>query len=147
LTRGGYDLFHGWSGECVRTLRVARELGIPTLLEIPTWHRHKGKAKPTRQTQSERERSEARGWTGLKNRLLISRQQVLEEYGLADRILVLSAKAEETFLAAGIAPEKLFRHQRGVDVERFRPAAKTPEKFIALFVGALIKRKGVHHLL
>ena len=147
LARGGYDLFHGWSGESVRTLRAAGRLGVPGVIEIPTWHRNKGKDKPTRLTKSERERAEARGWQGMKNRLLVTRQQVLEEYDLADLILVLSEKAEETFLAAGIAREKLFRHQRGVDVVRFTPAPQPPEKFVAVFVGALIKRKGVHHLL
>ncbi len=147
LARGGYDLFHGWSGECLRTLRIARQRGVPGIIEIPTWHRNKGKIKPARRTKSERERAEARGWPGWKNRLLVTRQQVLEEYDLADLILVLSQKAEETFLTAGIAPEKLFRHQRGVDVERFTPAEKPPGKFRAVFVGALIERKGVHHLL
>lgn len=147
LADGEFTLFHGWSGECVRTLRAARRLGIPSLIEIPTWHRNKGKVKPARPTKSERERAAASGWRGIKDRLLITRQQVLEEYDLADLILVLSEKAEETFLTAGIAREKLFRHQRGVDVERFRPAEKPPEKFVALFVGALIKRKGVHHLI
>ncbi len=147
LAAGGFTLFHGWSGECVRTLREARRLRIPSLIEIPTWHRNKGKIKPARPTKSERERAEASGWRGIKDRLLITRQQVLEEYDLADLILVLSEKAEETFLAAGVAKEKLFRHQRGVDVQRFRPAEKAPEKFVALFVGALIKRKGVHHLI
>ena len=147
LARGGYDLFHGWSGESVRTLREAKRLGIPSVIEIPTWHRHKGKIKPLRLTQSERVRAEAGGLAGLRNRLLVSRQQMLEEYELADQILVLSEKAEETFLAAGIAKEKLFRHHRGVDVNRFTPAQKPPEIFRAVFVGALIERKGVHHLL
>lgn len=147
LARADYNCFHGWSGECVRTLREAKRRGVRSVIEIPTWHRNKGKAKPARQTKSERERGEASGWPGLKNRLLVTRQQVLEEYDLADLILVLSEKAEETFLAAGIAREKLFRHQRGVDVARFTPAEKPPEKFVVVFVGALIKRKGVHHLL
>lgn len=147
LERGPWKFFHGWSGECARSLRVARERGIPSLIEIPTWHRHKGKEKPTRLTKSEREAAALRGWAGWKQRLLISRQQMLEEYELADRILVLSEKAEETFLAAGVPKEKLFRHQRGVDPERFHPAETAPEKFRALFVGALIERKGVHHLL
>lgn len=147
LARGGFDLFHGWSGECVRTLREARRRGVRSLIEIPTWHRHKGRDKPVRLTKSERERAAASGWQGFKNRLLVTRQQVLEEYELADLILVLSEKAEETFLAAGVPREKLFRHQRGVDVERFHPAEKPPEKFVALFVGALIQRKGVHHLI
>jgi glycosyltransferase involved in cell wall biosynthesis len=147
IARGIWKVFHGWSGECVRTLRAAKERGIRTMIEIPTWHRHKGKDKPTRLTKSEREAAAAKGWQGLKNRLLVSRQQMLEEYELADRILVLSEKAEETFLAAGVPKEKLFRHQRGVDVQRFRPAERRPEKFRAVFVGALIERKGVHHLL
>jgi glycosyltransferase involved in cell wall biosynthesis len=147
IARGMWKVFHGWSGECVRTLRAAKELGIRTMIEIPTWHRHKGKDKPMRLTKSEREAAAATGWQGLKNRLLVSRQQMLEEYELADRILVLSEKAEETFLAAGVPKEKLFRHQRGVDVQRFRPAERRPEKFRAVFVGALIERKGVHHLL
>jgi glycosyltransferase involved in cell wall biosynthesis len=147
IARGMWKVFHGWSGECVRTLRAAKERGIRAMIEIPTWHRHKGKDKPMRLTKSEREAAAAKGWQGLKNRLLVSRQQMLEEYELADRILVLSEKAEETFLAAGVPKEKLFRHQRGVDVQRFRPAERRPEKFRAVFVGALIERKGVHHLL
>jgi hypothetical protein len=58
LARGDYDLFHGWSGECVRTLGEARKRGVPSVIEIPTWHRHKGKQKPRRLTKSERERAE-----------------------------------------------------------------------------------------
>lgn len=147
LAAGEFDLFHGWSGECVRTLGEAKRRGIPSVIEIPTWHRHKGKAKPVRLTKSERERAETRGWEGMKNRLLVTRQQVLEEYELADLILVLSEKAEETFLAAGVPAEKLFRHHRGVNIERFTPAKTPQEIFRAVFVGALIQRKGVHHLL
>ena len=147
LARGDYDLFHGWSGECVRTLAEARKRGVPGVIEIPTWHRHKGRQKPRRLTKSERERADASGWEGVKNRMLVTRQQILEEYDLADLLLVLSSKAEETFRAAGVPPEKLFRHQRGVDIERFTPAPQPPEIFRAVFVGALIQRKGVHHLL
>src|SRR5260370_17666674 len=83
------------------------------------------------------------GWL---NRLLISRQQSLEEYELADLLLVLSEKAEETFRFAGFPKRKLFRMSRGVNVDRFHPG-KRPQIFRALFVGALIKRKGVHLLL
>ena len=147
VTREGTTLFHGWSGECVRTLRACRRRAIPSIIEIPTWHRHKGRVKPERLTKSERERAEARGWAAFRNRFLVTRQQMLEEYALADLLLVLSAKAEETFLAAGLPGEKLFRHQRGVDVDRFAPAPQPPEIFRVLFVGALIERKGVQHLL
>jgi glycosyltransferase involved in cell wall biosynthesis len=148
FTRGTpYDLFHGWSGESVLTLLEAKRRGVPSVIEIGTWHRHKGRKKNAAPTQSERQRAAATGWEGWKNRLLISRQQTLEEYELADLLFVLSSKAEETFLAAGVDRRKLFRHQRGVDVERFTPAPEPPKLFRAVFVGALITRKGVHHLL
>jgi glycosyltransferase involved in cell wall biosynthesis len=146
LRTGRYDLFHGWSGECLRTLREAKRMGIPSVLEIPTWHRNKGKEKPA-VTKSERERAAAPWPQRLMNGLLITRQQVIEEYDLATLIVVLSHCAADTFRAAGVAEEKLFYLPRGVDIERFTPAERPPEKFRAIFLGALKKRKGVHTLL
>jgi glycosyltransferase involved in cell wall biosynthesis len=145
LRKGSFDLFHGWSGEALHTLRVAKELGVPSVLEIPTWHRHKGNVVPFR-TEAEIRMESAPIPQRWLNRLLVSRQQSLEEYELADLLLVLSEKAEETFLFAGFPKSKLFRMARGVDVERFKPATPPPV-FRALFVGALIKRKGVQLLL
>jgi glycosyltransferase involved in cell wall biosynthesis len=145
LRKGSFDLFHGWSGEALHSLRTAKGLGIPSVLEIPTWHRHKGNVVPLR-TTAEIQMDKAPLPQRLLNRLLVSRQQSLEEYELADLLLVLSEKAEETFMFAGFPKSKLFRMSRGVDVERFRPGSPPPV-FRALFVGALIKRKGVHLLL
>jgi glycosyltransferase involved in cell wall biosynthesis len=145
LRKGSFDLFHGWSGESLLSLRTAKKLGIPTVLEIPTWHRHKGNVVPQRTDAEIRMESASipKRWL---NRLLISRHQSLEEYELADILLVLSEKAEETFRFAGFPKRKLFRMSRGVDVDRFRPGIPPPV-FRALFVGALIRRKGVHLLL
>src|ERR1700687_4128449 len=39
LDRCQYDFFHSWSGDCLETLRVAKKRKIPSLIEIPTWHR------------------------------------------------------------------------------------------------------------
>ena len=146
LRTGRHDLFHAWSGECLRTLREARRMGIPSVIEIPTWHRNKGKQKPAL-TKSERERAAAPWPHRLMNRLLVTRQQVMEEYDLATLIVVLSHCAADTFRAAGVPEEKLFYLPRGVDIERFTPAEKPPDKFRAIFLGALKKRKGVHTLL
>lgn len=44
------------------------------------------------------------------------------EYAIADRIVVLSSFARETFLAQGFAPDRLIQLTLGVDVARFRPA-------------------------
>ena len=45
LETGRYDLFHSWSGDCLRSLKVAKRRRIPSVLEIPTWHRDGGKEK------------------------------------------------------------------------------------------------------
>jgi glycosyltransferase involved in cell wall biosynthesis len=144
LRGGGYDCFHGWSGDCFRSLIEARRRGVPSVMDIPTWHRNKGKRK-SGETRSERE-SRLEGKRGWLERLEISRLEMLAEYDLADLILVPSRKSAETFLAAGVAEEKLHYVARGVDIERYQPG-ETPETFRVCFVGALIERKGVHVLL
>ncbi len=146
IETGRYDLLHTWSGDARQSLRAAHARGIPTLLEIPTWHRNKGKIKKDK-TWSEIQRDAAPFPRSLLNRLLITRQQVMEEYTLATLLLVLSEKARETFLTAGIPPEKLFLTSRGVDPHTFSPAPAPPEKFRAIFIGSLSRRKGIHHLL
>ena len=120
--------------------------GFPALLEIPTWHRNKGRHKPF-ETKSERQLRARRDWRAWLDRLPPSRQRILLEYELADLLLVQSTFAAETFLSAGIAADKIVYVARGADIERFTPAAAPPEKFRAIFAGALIKRKGVHHIL
>jgi glycosyltransferase involved in cell wall biosynthesis len=146
LRTGEFDFFHAWSGECLRTLREARRMGIPSMIEIPTWHRNKGKQKPPL-TRSEIDREAAPWPRRIMNSLLVTRQQVMEEYDLATLIVVLSHCAADTFRAAGIPEDKLFYLPRGVDIHRFTPTDKLPEKFRAIFLGALKKRKGVHTLL
>jgi glycosyltransferase involved in cell wall biosynthesis len=141
LATGRYDLFHSWSGDCLQSLRVAHKLGIPSIVEIPTWHRDRGKLGAGRGPSSLP--TADRRW---KENLLQTRERFLEEYDLASLLLVLSEKAAETFRVQGFPEEKLFYLPRGVDVERFKPGIRPPI-FRAVFSGALIERKGIHHLL
>ncbi|CAN5491354.1 hypothetical protein BH18VER2_BH18VER2_10130 [soil metagenome] len=145
LATGRYDMFHSWSGDCLLSLREAQKRGIPSILEIPTWHRDRGKIKrPAANGAAEEPQLPwTRRW---KEDLLLQRDRFLEEYDLADLILVLSEKAADTFRVQGFPEEKLFYLPRGVDVERFTPGSR-PAHFRAVFSGALIERKGVHHLL
>ncbi len=145
LATGRYDLFHSWSGDCLRSLQVAKQRHIPSIVEIPTWHRDGGKAKVSRQDVPE-STSNGRGLQRWKAGLLLERKRFVEEYKLADLLLVLSETAADTFRARGFPEEKLFYLPRGVDVERFKPGHR-PTKFRTVFSGALIKRKGIHHLL
>ena len=145
LATGRYDFFHGWSGESLRTLRTANKLGVPSVLDIPTWHvahgfrAHENVPPPG----------------GLSGRLLprkwlrplpVVPWRIKEEYDRATVILTRSTYATETFLKEGFAPERIFQTDDGADIVRFQPG-EPPPVFRALFVGALIKRKGVHLLL
>ena len=141
LETGRYDLFHSWSGDCLESLRVAKRRGIPSLVEIPTWHRDRGKVG--RGAALAAQPQKAKTW---KENLLMTRERYIEEYDLADLLVVLSERAADTFRVQGFPEEKLFYLPRGVDVERFRPGSR-PSVFRAVFSGALIQRKGVHHLL
>lgn len=140
LASGRFDLFHSWSGDCLESLRMAKRMGIPSLVEIPTWHRDRGKTvRPPVASANAKKRS----W---KERMLLDRERFIEEYDLADLLIVLSEKAADTFRVQGFSDDKLFYLPRGVDVERFRPGVRPPV-FRAVFSGALIERKGIHHLL
>jgi glycosyltransferase involved in cell wall biosynthesis len=128
----------------LETLRVAKTKKIPSLIEIPTWHR--GSQKPDVSGQKSDVR---KNW---KSRTLLDRERFLEEYELASLVAVLSEKAAESFRAANFPDEKMFYLPRGVDVDRFKPASepdgrKRPPIFRAIFSGALIERKGIHNLL
>lgn len=140
LGTGRYDLFHSWSGDCLQSLRVAKKMGIPSIVEIPTWHRDRGKTGDRAPAAAaERQRT----W---KENLLQTRERFIEEYDLADLLFVLSQKAADTFRVQGFPEDKLYYLPRGVDVERFKPGPRPPI-FRAVFSGALIERKGIHHLL
>lgn len=144
LESGRYDFFHSWSGDCLQTLRVAKKKKIPSLIEIPTWHRD----RPTGKVGQLESRSTPSGsWSEKwKSGLLLERERFIEEYELADLVVVLSEKAAETFRARDFSEQKLFYLPRGVDVDRFKPGPRPPI-FRAIFSGALIERKGIHHLL
>ncbi len=141
LETGRYDFFHSWSGDCLQSLRVAKNKKIPSLIEIPTWHRDRATGKvgePKIQATGPLAK-----W---KSRLLLDRERFIEEYELADLVVVLSERAAETFRGKNFPEEKLFYLPRGVDIDRFKPGVRPP-KFRAIFSGALIERKGIHHLL
>ena len=145
VASGRYDFFHGWSGDSLATLREANRRGVPAVLDIPTWHVAHGFRKYENIPPPG-------GWSGRLlprrwlDRLPIIPARLREEYDRATLLLTRSTYASETFLAEGFPAEKIFNTDEGADVERFRPG-EPPPLFRALFVGALIRRKGVHLLL
>jgi glycosyltransferase involved in cell wall biosynthesis len=156
LSTRRYDLFHGWSGNSLRTLRVAKKRAIPSVLEIPVWHVEKLMPEPAATVQPAQEETRGRFTEKLLRRLfIVTRQQILQEYDLADLLLVPSLWSAKSFLDAGIPEEKLFLLGAGVDTELFRndDSPDLPQAFSAerpmrvVFCGALTRRKGIHILL
>jgi glycosyltransferase involved in cell wall biosynthesis len=148
-----FDLFHGWSGSSLRSLRVAKKRGIASVLEIPLWHINKIRSQPGETSPPD---TGKRATETLMERIFtVTTEQILEEYDLADLLLVPSECAARSFLEAGVAEEKLFLLGAGVDTELFRddtssdlPSAFSAERPMrAVFCGALTRRKGVHVLL
>jgi glycosyltransferase involved in cell wall biosynthesis len=73
------------------------------------------------------------------------------EIELSDSILVGSTFVRDTFVANGVAPEKIRVIPYGVDAERFAPAPRGAVRpgrpFRVLFVGQIGERKGISYLL
>lgn len=77
-----------------------------------------------------------------------------EEIALADHLVTVSELARETYLAAGVAAEKVHAVPLGADLELFQPpadrdapAGTEPDAFVFLFAGATSHRKGFDLLL
>src|SRR5438132_5146497 len=77
LATGRYDLFHTWSGDCMLSLQAAKQRGIPSIVEIPTWHRDGGKNKVERRKVAE-SATTSRGLARWKARLLLERKRFIE---------------------------------------------------------------------
>src|ERR1041385_7780651 len=87
LATGRYDLFHSWSGDCLRSLQIAERRRIPSIVEVPTWHRDGGKQK-FEQPKVASPPEHASSFEKWKNRLLLQRKRFIREYELADLLLV-----------------------------------------------------------
>jgi glycosyltransferase involved in cell wall biosynthesis len=144
---GRIDLVHTWPMGARDTLRTARRLGIPTVLERPNAH--------TRFAyEVVRAECERLGVALPADHEHAFNEQTLaleeEEYALADHLLCPSDFVLRTFVDQGFAPERLVRHQYGYDHVRFHPPAgerARGEGLTLLFVGVCAVRKGVHFAL
>jgi glycosyltransferase involved in cell wall biosynthesis len=123
------------------------------VLEIPLWHINKIRSQPGE--TSPPDTGQRATQTLMERVFTVTTEQILEEYDLADLLLVPSECAARSFLEAGLPEEKLFLLGAGVDTELFRddtssdlPSVFSAERPMrAVFCGALTRRKGVHVLL
>jgi len=144
---GEIDIVHAWPLGSLETLKVARRLGIPTVLERPNAH--------TRMAyEVVREECEKLGvelppdHEHAYNETILAREEA--EYELADRLLCPSEFVVKTFVDNGVPPERLVRHIYGYDDARFHlPEEPRPSDapLTMLYVGVAAVRKGLHYAL
>lgn len=139
------DLVHLWPLGAIRTLRVARRLGIPTVLERPNAHTafaYQAVAEENRRVGVALPRDHDHAF----NPESLAREE--EEYELASFLLCPSDFVAGTFMERGFPEHKLLRHRYGFDALRFRPDPAIAERpFSLLYAGVCEPRKGLHHAL
>jgi glycosyltransferase involved in cell wall biosynthesis len=148
IAKERWDVVHCWSGVAEEVLRAPLS-GAPLRLIM------RGSAHIRAQECLLREEAErTRTPSDCPSPWMIAREE--REYALADRIVVLSSFAYESFVAAGIKCDKLQPIPLGVQTEAFRPTTEVVESRVrrilagkrlrVLYVGALSFQKGMWDL-
>lgn len=133
------DIFVGWSGVSLHSLRRAREYGAVTVVE-------RGSSHMRYQTAILREEYEKFGASSQITHPDIYEKE-LQEYEEADYVAVPSSFVKSTFLEEGVSANKLLHLPFGVEISDFRPVPKEDNTFRVIHCGGLTLRKGVHYLL
>lgn len=146
------DLLIGWCCVSLHALRRAQaRFGARTVLEHPTGHVRAWMRRA--RAEYRRHHMEGEAGYGLLPAGICRRME--EEVACADRVMVLSRQAAETFLEAGVPASKLITVTPGVDADRFHPRpgpgasrrADRGEVLRVLYVGRLELLKGLADLL
>jgi starch synthase len=126
-------LVHAFEGSAAATLRAAKELGITTVLDVPSAHE--------RFLQVEAEE----GGRPHRHRAV----EITAERGLADVLFAPSDHVIACLTEAGVDAARIVKIPYGADPSTFRPNPGTGyrDAFRALFVGQIGLRKGVRYLL
>jgi glycosyltransferase involved in cell wall biosynthesis len=144
---GQIDIIHTWPLGALETLKTARRLGIPTVLE--RCNAHTGFAMEVVQKECDRlgvtlPPDHEHAYDAVK----LQREE--DEYRLATRLLCPSDFVVKTFLDRGFERQQLVRHIYGYDERVYYPSAEPRDSkrgLTMLFVGVCAVRKGVHYAL
>ena len=144
---GQIDIIHTWPLGALRTLKVAANLGIPTVLERPNAHTRFAYGVVQQECERLGVMLPPDHEHAYKADVLAKEE---EEYDLAYRLLCPSDFVLRTFLDEGFKQEKLVRHIYGFDEKRFHPDGESHERkqgLTMLSVGVCAVRKGLHYAL
>lgn len=129
LERAGAGAVIACEISALEVFRKAKRLGMTALLDAPSIH-HAAQDRLHGTTDS----------ADLHRRIVAVKEA---EIALADHILTVSELARQTYLEAGVPPEKVHAVPLGADLELFSPGGAVKEGPLTfLFAGATIRRKG-----
>ncbi|MEO5917536.1 MAG: glycosyltransferase family 4 protein [Luteolibacter sp.] len=141
------DIVHTWPLGSLYTIRAAKKLGIPVVMERP--NTHTGFAYEV--VDEECGLIDFKLPDGYEHKFdAVNLAHELTEYAEGDFLLCPSEFVERTFLDKGFSPEKLLRHQYGYDQSAIWPGDQTanPGKgLVMIYVGLCTPRKGLHYAL
>jgi glycosyltransferase involved in cell wall biosynthesis len=144
---GRIDIVHAWPLAALETLRAARRLGMPAVLERPNAHTRF--AYEVVRVESERLGIQLpRDHEHAFNAARLAREEA--EYAIADRLLCPSDFVLQSFIDRGFPEQRLIRHGYGYDERRFRPGEgerNGRQGLTVLFAGVCAVRKGLHFAL
>jgi glycosyltransferase involved in cell wall biosynthesis len=144
---GQIDVIHTWPTGALETLKAAKRLGIPTVLERP--NAHTGFAM--RVVKEECDRIGVPLPSGHEHAFDAKKlRKEEEEYRLATRLLCPSEFVVKTFLDEGYPMSQLVRHTYGYDEKVYYPSnePRDPQRGLTMIsVGVCAVRKGLHFAL
>ncbi|MCK4385031.1 MAG: glycosyltransferase family 4 protein [candidate division Zixibacteria bacterium] len=133
------DIFHGWLGYSLNTMKKLRGNGTKVLIDI--YGAHPNYWKELLETEYRRFNLDP---TLCDHPL---REKYLEEIKEADFLVAPSQYICHTCVTKGVPEEKIKIIPFGVDLERFQPIEKSDNVFRIIYVGAISVNKGVYYLL
>jgi glycosyltransferase involved in cell wall biosynthesis len=154
LKQSKAKIFHGWTHESLKSIRVANKKGMLTILE--RGNPHPQFSKETLDFEYKEYRSH--NFFSIDDKNLFLRKfnhyryeldEALLEIKIADYIFVNSKFCASTYIKFGVDKKKIVILPRGFDPDLYfvRPPQKKDDKFIVLFVGEMLLRKGIKYIL
>jgi glycosyltransferase involved in cell wall biosynthesis len=140
------DVFWGFQGACLESLKAARAAGKFAVLELATVH----SPMAIRVLQQEAERHPE--WADTISNYYFPqwyRERLEAEPHAADLCVVASPYTRESLLDVGVPDEKIRLLPLGAQLDRFVPIERkfSEPKLKILFVGGVGQRKGIKYLL
>ena len=138
----GCDIFHGFEGAVLHSMRKAKKEGAITILDCPMFHYET--VRNVLKAEYDFFKIPYPAYL-LKNDININRK--IEEVSVSDYLIVLTDVMANDFIRNGKPPEKVKVVPCGFDTNYFQRGKKLDKVFRILLIGSIGFRKGVYYLL